>query len=510
MALVSQERSRGYSGDSQDDISPFISVSDQTDTPDKIQTPATVSIPVSLNGAAPKSPYTLRIQSNHFYDDQSAHTAEEIKSLIQHDLFGRITQMKEGLLVESMFPDEAFGFPVNEKFVENFYGSFLSESGGLDKANFKNDGETTEIFLNRTIATIAQFLDATKQVTLKPLRYFSSAFSSKPLSGHQMKRKPDVILVSLIDGSIPDCTNIRWDDVQAFVEHTIESRTPQRLPDTVSVKSYLTFCAQPERDFLVCLCFTGKGFHIVVTDHVGQIETDLIPFSNSLVFLRILMGLAFLPDNLIGKDATITRHEAGKPSSQAFITVYQPFPYNIPSPSIKLMAPSSPSSVGPFTVTSIPTSTPSSSRASGSIGATPTSVSPGKISTISVGRNIYKVDRVLFKSRTLIGRATTVFLVKLPDNRYGVLKDSWITTDRLEEAAFIQGPHIPFGPELVDNCILRNTHTLRGHPMRPSPKSERREKRRIVTYPAGVHISDFTSLWELLVAFLDIVIGMED
>jgi hypothetical protein len=77
MALVSQERSRGYSGDSQDDISPFISVSDQTDTPDKIQTPATVSIPVSLNGAAPKSPYTLRIQSNHFYDDQSAHTARD-------------------------------------------------------------------------------------------------------------------------------------------------------------------------------------------------------------------------------------------------------------------------------------------------------------------------------------------------------------------------------------------------------------------------------------------------
>jgi hypothetical protein len=39
---------------------------------------------------------------------------------------------------------------------------------------------------------------------------------------------------------------------------------------------------------------------------------------------------------------------------------------------------------------------------------------------------------------------------------------------------------------------------------------ERREKRRVVTYPAGVHISDFSSLWELLVAFLDVVIGMED
>ena len=116
--------------------------------------------------------------------------------------------------------------------------------------------------------------------------------------------------------------------------------------------------------------------------------------------------------------------------------------------------------------------------------------------------------RVLFKSQTLIGRATTVFYVQLPDNSFGVLKDSWITTDRPEEAKLLQGLQIPFGPKLINHCILRNTHTFRNHPIKASVNLERREKRRVVTYPAGVHISDFTSLWELLVAFLDIVIGM--
>jgi hypothetical protein len=90
------------------------------------------------------------------------------------------------------------------------------------------------------------------------------------------------------------------------------------------------------------------------------------------------------------------------------------------------------------------------------------------------------------------------------------LKDSWITVDRPQEAAFLQGLQIPFGPELVDHCVLRNTNTFRKCPIKQSLTYELREKRRAVMYPAGVHISDFTSLWELLVAFLDIVIGMED
>ena len=70
---------------------------------------------------------------------------------------------------------------------------------------------------------------------------------------------------------------------------------------------------------------------------------------------------------------------------------------------------------------------------------TSTPMSPCGISTISVGPNVYKVIRVLFSAQTLIGRATRVFLVQLPDNKLGVVKDSWITVDRSQEAAFLQG-----------------------------------------------------------------------
>ena len=45
-------------------------------------------------------------------------------------------------------------------------------------------------------------------------------------------------------------------------------------------------------------------------------------------------------------------------------------------------------------------------------------------------------------------------------------------------------------------------------PKSPTWKIFDLSKRRIVIYPAGVHIADFTSLLKLMAAFMDIVIGM--
>ena len=113
---------------------------------------------------------------------------------------------------------------------------------------------------------------------------------------------------------------------------------------------------------------------------------------------------------------------------------------------------------------------------------------------------------LLFRSQTLIGRATRAFLVEFRDGRRGVLKDSWITTDRESEADFLKGLNIPYGPDLIDQCKLRTTDIFRKYAIVGSEVKECREKRRIVTYPAGVHISDFSSLLELMFAFFDILL----
>ena len=521
MAYFTETQATG----SQDDSSPFLSLSltgqtSQTDTPDQMQSQISLDqnmLSRDIRGMPAISqitPYTLRLQSNRFFDDLTPLTRAEIQNLLNRDLSNRVTEVSKSI-AEFMFPDTAFGFPINYTFVKNFHSSFLSNAGEFDPLNFRCDEESIAVFLNRMISTMASFLDSTKQVSLKPLRYFTAAHSKTPLEGHPTKRKPDIILIPLINDCLRTST-VGWSDVQALVEHTRELSPPQRLPDTVSVKSYMAFCTQPERDFFITLCITGAGFHIVISDHVGQIETDVLPFSESLVFIRMILGLAFLPDSFVGIDTTITRNMPSKDASskQKFTSLFSPFPYNsnsLDQPSITLIAPSSGSSVdspssgstvnGPSTVTSIFTATSESSG---------TPRSPGGIRTISIGSNTYDVVKILFKSQTMIGRATIVWLVKLEGSKeYAVLKDSWITMDRLKEAEFLEELDIPFGAKLVDHHVLRNTHQFRESASKMARVLENREKRRVLTSPAGVHISDFSSLWELLLAFLDVVIGME-
>ena len=132
----------------------------------------------------------------------------------------------------------------------------------------------------------------------------------------------------------------------------------------------------------------------------------------------------------------------------------------------------------------------------------------GGIVSISINDKTYKVVRLLFQTQTMIGHATKAFLVKLPDGSLGVLKDSWISSTRADEANFLKGLDIPFGPRLIDHCVLRKTSTFRDNPISSCLKMGCREKRRILTYPAGIHISDFSCLWELIVALLDIVVCM--
>ena len=98
--------------------------------------------------------------------------------------------------------------------------------------------------------------------------------------------------------------------------------------------------------------------------------------------------------------------------------------------------------------------------------------------------------------------------MQFKDGGEGVLKDSFIMSNRPTEESIPNGLTIPFGPDIINHCILGDTVTFRESLLSPAKLLETQQKRRIVTYPAGVHISNFTSLWELMVAFLDVTVVM--
>jgi hypothetical protein len=126
---------------------------------------------------------------------------KEIDTLVLRNLNEHVTQVSE-ILATNLFPDTAFGFPINDQFLSNFFKSFLSSAGLLIPMNFSTE-ESTCIFLNQMIATIDAFFQATKEPDLEnfqPQCYFTALHSTMPIVGSKVKRKPDLVLVRLIYG----------------------------------------------------------------------------------------------------------------------------------------------------------------------------------------------------------------------------------------------------------------------------------------------------------------------
>ena len=441
------------------------------------------------------SQYVYRTQTGFFCTDVNRYEADHLNRLLSTDVQRRVTYVGENIS-SYLFPDKAFGFVLNVDFQQAFINTFLAQNSTFDMKNFTSGETKCANYLNQMISTITSFIQATGEPTLKafkPLRYFVPC-QDTPVRGSSVLRKPDLMLARLIDGCTRD-KSMTWNDVQGLAKTTREEMPPMRMKETLLTKNYLTFCSQSERDFLINLCFTGSGFFISVMDHAGIMETNPISFQlqpNTLIFLRMVLGLAFLPDRYLGIDTTMTCRDTGVSLGKKFETEFPPLCTDFPTAAV-IAFPTSPK----VTPAPLPTADRSADERDNTC----------RVTFISVGQNVYPVICIIFESKTLIGRATRVFLVRLPDGRMGVLKDSWIVTSMRYEAELLNGD-LPFCPEMIEHCVLGNTSSLRLNPHREAEIIEHREKRRVVLYPAGVHIADFTCLWELMVALMDIVIGV--
>ena len=161
--------------------------------------------------------YVSSILSNHFYNDNTNFGAHKINKLLSCNLQSCVVHVSESI-AGYIFPDTNFGFPINDQFLLNFRGSFLSDGCTINHTNFVSKSSMS-FFLNQMVSTIFQFLCATKQTSLKPLHYFSAQNATQPVDSHPIKWMPDITLLCLIDGCTQD-GHIKWHDIHAMIEHT--------------------------------------------------------------------------------------------------------------------------------------------------------------------------------------------------------------------------------------------------------------------------------------------------
>ena len=130
----------------------------------------------------------------------------------------------------------------------------------------------------------------------------------------ETKHKPDIILLK--KGS-----KAAWPTVCAVGEVTAEAGFPSRICNTIQQKAFLTFATQPDRCFTASLAFSKDCFQLVTCDHtrlVNSVKENLN--DGALTLLRIVAGLMFGSDELLGYDQSMYR---GPDGSIKTITVGQ-------------------------------------------------------------------------------------------------------------------------------------------------------------------------------------------
>jgi hypothetical protein len=265
----------------------------------------------------PDTPTILRAAGIRLPHDQSAVEVDELQDLLDIDIRTDsdtyIDDMTD-LLSQTwgIFPDSKLPFPPTKELL-NKLSLYDGKSQkwkipDVSRSDFKQNEKNVAVFLNQICESMAKLTGAERT------RDWNSGYCTTHLPGSPIIRKPDIILVDKLRSS-----SVTWTSVRAIAEVTSQDGEPKRISNTVTDKSFIILTTQPDRVFVPILSFCGTSnnfsVRLTVTDRQGQLRSQPLKLGTpwrqveSLVFLRLLIGLCFAPKPVIGYDPTMLTDE---------------------------------------------------------------------------------------------------------------------------------------------------------------------------------------------------------
>jgi Fungal protein kinase len=265
------------------------------------------------NLTASSTPFAMRIASIRYSDDITEWDVISLDSLMKCELAEAIIEDHHPL-PSLVFPDQRLPFKVNQQLLNSLSGIYNGHSW-ISPPSF------TEAAYGEWLNSIGAALETA--TGHKCSRIWDSSYCNTPLPGTETKRKPDIILLK--KGDKP-----AWPVVCAVGEVTAEAGFPSRIRNTIQQKSFLTFATQPARRFTVSLAFSKDCFQFVTCDRAGVVTSTRVNIDDgALNLLRIVAGLMFGSDELIGYDKSMHRGPDGSIKS---ITVGKEAEYTVIEP----------------------------------------------------------------------------------------------------------------------------------------------------------------------------------
>ncbi|KAG0702908.1 hypothetical protein DFH29DRAFT_998995 [Suillus ampliporus] len=149
-------------------------------------------------------------------------------------------------------------------------------------------------FINKIAAVCGHILG------VKPTRFWTAAYSTASLLGHDVKRKPDLILLSDL---VAD-----WRCVRAVGEMKSSKSEKMKVDifNQLASKTSIIFASQDNQEFVLSLGFIQDGLELFKVDRGGAITVQCLPInSHWKLFLCVIISFAITCDEIIGYDPSI-------------------------------------------------------------------------------------------------------------------------------------------------------------------------------------------------------------
>lgn len=288
--------------------------------------------------------YVQRVSSSRVPEDSSHVKLEQLANMLNHELNGTRRWDVPGLL-ENLFSDEVLGIPVrNLNLVNNSWLNIIQITvlgprilDGLKKTGLIHNGAfTTRLdsqesniadFLNSTARALEEILRKMRRLSFdRPTlrRLWSSEWFDRVMSGSPIFRKPDLMLLDMPlpnpQSSSPS-SKVSWANIKAVGEVTLRPTFHRDLKNTIDAKTYILFLTQHDRNFVPTISFFGSYFILSITDRQSQQFSKLLLLHDEnhsddiMLFVRVLLGLMFSPDHVLGLDTTMIRNSEDKIAS---------------------------------------------------------------------------------------------------------------------------------------------------------------------------------------------------
>jgi hypothetical protein len=259
----------------------------------------------------------MMIRSGSIRDSDATNpvVVEDLDKILAIELKEAIL-FKATSLVEAVFPDKYLPLPINEDVLQSLTAVY-GKNGWIEPAT--NTESSSAKWLNRVgkfkVHPLVYFTDTfngignafAKKFHIRLRRRWCSTKHASPVDGSAIKRKPDLALVDVKRrGKIraPE-----WKNIRTICEVTSQSTFHLKLRNQILNKAYVAMNEQDDRRFFIFLSFFNHtSFQITLCDRAGVIHSPAYNiYGDALYLLRILTGLMFAEEHVLGYDPTIRR-----------------------------------------------------------------------------------------------------------------------------------------------------------------------------------------------------------